>query len=92
MRPDSAAPARNTQREDRPSGNVILLCRIAERVPNQSSTTEEDDALNARETYLTKLLSQPIQFRIPLWQREYAWTDEDCERLVEDILIREFGR
>lgn len=42
--------------------------------------------MKAYETYLTKLLSQPSQFRIPLWQRQYAWTDEDCERLVEDIL------
>ena len=42
--------------------------------------------MKAYETYLTKLLSQPSQFQIPLWQREYAWTDEDCERLVEDIL------
>ena len=42
--------------------------------------------MKATETYLTKLLSQPSQFRIPLWQREYAWTEEDCERLIEDIL------
>ena len=42
--------------------------------------------MKASETYLTRLLSQPSQFRIPVWQREYAWTDEDCERLVEDIL------
>ena len=42
--------------------------------------------MKASETYLTRLLSQPSQFRIPLWQREYAWTDEDCERLVEDVL------
>ena len=48
--------------------------------------------MKASETYLTRLLSQPSQFRIPLWQREYAWTDEDCERLVEDVLSVERRR
>ena len=46
--------------------------------------------MKASESYLTKLLSHPSQFQIPLWQREYAWAEEDCERLFEDI--RSVGR
>ena len=46
--------------------------------------------MKASESYLTKLLSHPSQFQIPLWQREYAWNEDDCERLFEDI--RSVGR
>lgn len=32
------------------------------------------------------LLSQQIQYVVPIWQRRYCWGQEDIERLVEDLV------
>lgn len=42
--------------------------------------------MNARETYLFSLLTGPRQFVIPIFQRDYSWTEAQCEQLLKDIL------
>lgn len=42
--------------------------------------------MNARETYLFALLTGPRQFVIPIFQRDYSWTETQCEQLLQDIL------
>ena len=42
--------------------------------------------LKASETPLYKFLQGPKQYRIPIYQRTYSWTEKQCERLWNDIL------
>ena len=42
--------------------------------------------MQARETQLLTLLAGQLQFVIPIFQRDYSWTDHECERLVADVL------
>ena len=35
---------------------------------------------------LTNILTGPKQFVIPVFQRDYSWSDENCERLWRDIV------
>lgn len=44
--------------------------------------------MKASETNLNRFLSQPdTQFVIPVYQRNYDWTDTECKQLMNDILI-----
>ncbi|MCX2862586.1 DUF262 domain-containing protein [Paucibacter sp. PLA-PC-4] len=42
--------------------------------------------MQARETQLLTLLAGQHQFVIPIFQRDYSWGGEECERLVKDVL------
>lgn len=42
--------------------------------------------MNARETLLLQLFTGPRQFVIPIFQRDYSWTQAQCEQLLQDIL------
>ena len=35
---------------------------------------------------LTKLIDGTVQYIIPVFQRDYSWTEEQCERLWKDVL------
>ena len=35
---------------------------------------------------LTKLIDGRVQYVIPVFQRDYSWTEEQCERLWKDVL------
>ncbi|MFV2022378.1 GmrSD restriction endonuclease domain-containing protein [Micromonospora sp. LOL_023] len=39
----------------------------------------------AQETTLQKLLEGTKQYRVPLYQRTYSWSEQQCKRLWEDI-------
>ena len=42
--------------------------------------------MNANDAYLIKFLSQNnVCFEIPVYQRNYDWTTENCKQLLEDI-------
>jgi hypothetical protein len=42
--------------------------------------------MQARETQLLTLLAGQHQFVIPIFQRDYSWGGDECERLVNDVL------
>lgn len=42
--------------------------------------------MNARETDLLSLLTGARQFIIPIFQRDYSWTEAQCEQLLEDVI------
>lgn len=42
--------------------------------------------MKATETHLVKFLQGAKQFAIPIYQRTYSWTDNQCEQLWNDIL------
>jgi uncharacterized protein with ParB-like and HNH nuclease domain len=42
--------------------------------------------MKASETHLTTLLKGPKQFIIPIYQRPYSWTEEQCRQLFDDVL------
>ena len=42
--------------------------------------------MQARETQLLTLLAGQLQFVIPIFQRDYSWTENECKRLVADVL------
>ena len=42
--------------------------------------------MQARETQLLTLLAGQHQFVIPIFQRDYSWGGDECERLVKDVL------
>ncbi|RQU83062.1 DUF262 domain-containing protein [Burkholderia cenocepacia] len=42
--------------------------------------------MQARETQLLTLLAGQHQFVIPIFQRDYSWGSDECERLFKDVL------
>lgn len=42
--------------------------------------------MQARETQLLTLLAGQHQFVIPIFQRDYSWGGDECERIVKDVL------
>ena len=49
-------------------------------------TLREQDALTATEQNIVKIFSDDYFFEIPLYQRPYAWTTEEVEALLDDLL------
>ena len=41
--------------------------------------------MKADATALVQLLTGPKQFVIPVFQRDYSWTDAQCQQLLDDI-------
>ena len=42
--------------------------------------------MDARKTQLFKVLDGRKQFTIPIYQRTYSWTTDQCKQLWEDIV------
>lgn len=42
--------------------------------------------MQAHETSLLTLLAGQFQFLIPIFQRDYSWTEAECKRLISDIV------
>ena len=42
--------------------------------------------MRADETNLLKFLNGPKQFVIPIYQRTYSWTQQECKQLWNDII------
>ena len=42
--------------------------------------------MQAANDHLTKLIDNRVQYVIPVFQRDYSWTEEQCERLWKDVL------
>ena len=42
--------------------------------------------MNARDCPFVKIINGTFQFCIPVFQRDYSWTEEECKQLWEDIL------
>ncbi|MEC3894396.1 DUF262 and DUF1524 domain-containing protein [Nocardiopsis sp. LDBS1602] len=41
--------------------------------------------MKASETQLLKLLAKGSRFVIPIYQRAYSWTEDECDQLMDDI-------
>ena len=48
-------------------------------------TMEATEPVKANDESLTKLINGVVQFVIPVFQRDYSWTDEQCRRLWQDV-------
>jgi hypothetical protein len=64
-------------------GAVISSAPALNRGPTQSSIV---GTVDAKETTFGTLLNGRVQFRVPLFQRQYAWEKAQRERLWADIL------
>ena len=42
--------------------------------------------MNAIDRPFAKIINGTIQFVIPVFQRDYSWTEAECEQLWRDIL------
>ncbi len=42
--------------------------------------------MNARDCPFAKIINGTFQFCIPVFQRDYSWTEEECKQLWEDIV------
>ena len=42
--------------------------------------------MQARNIQLTSVIQGNKQFAIPVFQRDYSWTTEQCEQLWDDVL------
>ena len=42
--------------------------------------------MDAKYCAFTKIINGTFQFCIPVYQRDYSWTEEECKQLWEDIL------
>lgn len=42
--------------------------------------------MKASEANLMEVLEKPRQFRIPIYQRNYAWGEAQCQQLLRDVL------
>lgn len=43
--------------------------------------------MKAIDRHFTKLINGTTQFAIPVFQRDYSWTDAHCEQLWNDIVL-----
>jgi len=42
--------------------------------------------MNAKQAGLLEFISQPNQFKVPIYQRTYSWTQKECKQLWDDII------
>lgn len=42
--------------------------------------------MKATHTDLTKLISNPVQYYVPIFQRKYSWERKNCIKLLSDII------
>jgi len=42
--------------------------------------------MNAKKAGFLEFISQPNQFKVPIYQRTYSWTQKECRKLWDDII------
>lgn len=43
--------------------------------------------INSYEWYLKNTLKDKLYYQIPIYQRPYQWTEENCEKLLDDLFF-----
>ncbi|WP_143430034.1 DUF262 domain-containing protein, partial [Helicobacter pylori] len=41
--------------------------------------------IESYEWYLKNTLKEELYYQIPIYQRPYQWTEENCEKLLDDL-------
>ncbi len=41
--------------------------------------------IDSYEWYLKNTLKEEFYYQIPIYQRPYQWTEENCEKLLDDL-------
>ncbi len=43
--------------------------------------------IDSKESYLQDILKDKLYYQIPIYQRPYQWTEENCEKLLDDLFF-----
>ncbi|GAA7348142.1 DUF262 domain-containing protein [Helicobacter pylori] len=43
--------------------------------------------IESKDSYLEDILKDKLYYQIPIYQRPYQWTEENCERLLDDLFF-----
>ncbi len=43
--------------------------------------------IDSKESYLQDILKDKLYYQIPICQRPYQWTEENCEKLLDDLFF-----
>ncbi len=41
--------------------------------------------IDSDDSYLRDILKDELYYQIPIYQRPYQWTEENCEKLLDDL-------
>ncbi|GAA9661857.1 hypothetical protein VEHV062_12520 [Helicobacter pylori] len=41
--------------------------------------------IGSEDSYLQDILKDKLYYQIPIYQRPYQWTEENCEKLLDDL-------
>ena len=52
-----------------------------------SFSDRKEDSMKAIDRPFTKIINGTTQFVIPVFQRDYSWTEPQCEQLWKDLLV-----
>lgn len=42
--------------------------------------------IESKDSHLRDILKDELYYQIPIYQRPYQWTEENCEKLLDDLL------
>ncbi|GAA7445535.1 hypothetical protein MM0357_09850 [Helicobacter pylori] len=43
--------------------------------------------IESNDSYLRDILKDELYYQIPIYQRPYQWTEENCEKLLDDLFF-----
>lgn len=43
--------------------------------------------IESEDSYLQDILKDKLYYQIPIYQRLYQWTEENCEKLLDDLFF-----
>ncbi len=43
--------------------------------------------IDSKDSYLEDILKDKLYYQIPIYQRPYQWTEENCEKLLDDLFF-----
>ncbi|GAA8114928.1 hypothetical protein Kazakh3194_02820 [Helicobacter pylori] len=43
--------------------------------------------IESNDSYLQDILKDKLYYQIPIYQRPYQWTKENCEKLLDDFFL-----
>ncbi|EKE95397.1 hypothetical protein OUQ_0099 [Helicobacter pylori R055a] len=43
--------------------------------------------IESKDSYLEDILKDKLYYQIPIYQRPYQWTEENCEKLLDDLFF-----
>ncbi|WP_414017413.1 DUF262 domain-containing protein [Helicobacter pylori] len=43
--------------------------------------------IESKDSHLRDILKDELYYQIPIYQRPYQWTEENCEKLLDDLFF-----